>query len=458
LVLFVIAAASPMGYSLGSIPIMIARGGASGAAGSFFVASASLMIFSVGYVAMAARMRRVGGLNIFVTEGLGIILGGGVSYVALLVYATATIGSIGMFGTFCETAVRSIVGVDLPWYLWSFALMGVVAVLGTRNIEFNAHVLGISITLELGILLLLATAIFVGAKPEPVSLQPLSIFGGRDSYFGIHMTLAICAFAGFESTVLYSSEARDGSRNVRNATFVSVAVMGVAYAIITTQIINGLGISRVREIASASPDTMFFIAAGQYLGRWSVSVMEVLVVNSWFAAVLALHNVTARYIASLSRESLLPGWASRVHPNYRSPWNASLLFSGVSILSIALCALFKADPFWHVYTIGTAPVLVGLPFMEVLASLATIAFFRKFPSGLSVWVRWVAPLAAAVVIGTINIAVVAQMSIFTAQRGLINVLISCSILVAMIVGMLCGVRVRAARRLRLSQDAESCSC
>jgi amino acid transporter len=438
LVFFVIAAASPLGYSLGTIPFMIGHGGVSGAAGSFILASVALGIFAVGYVAMAARLRRVGGLNAFVTEGLGTVMGAGASYVGLLVYASATIGSIGMFAVFADSTARDILGFSLPWYVWSFALTAIVAVLGTRNIELNAHVLGVSIVVELLILLALSFTILAGHKPEPFSLEPLSLLGGADSYFGIHMTFAICAFAGFEATVLYSREAHDSSRAIRNATFISLALMGVIYALITVAIISATGVTRVRSLANSDPNSMFFIAANTYLGSWSVKVMEVLVVNSWFAAVLAFHNVTARYIASMGREALLPRFTASIHPTFRSPWNASIAFTVVSVVAIVAFALCHADPYFHVYMLGCTPVLVGLPVMEVLASVATIVYFTRSPGGISVWVRWIAPLTAALMIATVGIAIVAQMSIFTGQDGIVNVLLPITIPVAMLIGMARG--------------------
>jgi hypothetical protein len=79
---------------------------------------------------------------------------------------------------------------------------------------------------------------------------------------------------------------------------------------------------------------------------------------------------------------------------------------------------------------------VGLPTLEVFASLATIAYFRRFPGKLSIWVRWIAPSAAALIIGAVGVAIIVQMDVFTGQEGLVNVLIPCSIPIAMGIGML----------------------
>lgn len=435
LIYLVVAAASPLGYAVGTVPLMIARGGVSRAATAFIIASAALGVFAVGYIAMGQRMRRPGGLNAFVTEGFGTTAGAGASYLALLVYSSATIGSMGLFAIFADQMTRDLLGFSMPWYLWAFALIALVGVLGIRNIELNARVLGISITLEVMILLVLSVAIMIGKEPEPVSFAPFTPLGDADSYFGIQTTLAICAFAGIEATVVYSKEARDPTRTIRNATYISLVLMTAIYAFLTFAIINAFGATHAQKVAAAESTSMFFTATDRYLGPWAVKIMEILVVNSWFAAILAFHNLSTRYIAYLGRDRLLPSFTAFIHPRYRSPWNASIAFSLFSALTILCFAIGKADPFWHLYVLGCSPVVVGLPALEVLASLATIAYFRRFPGKVSVWVRWIAPLAAALILGAVGVAIVAQMDVFTGQEGLVNVLIPCSIPIAMAVGM-----------------------
>jgi amino acid transporter len=405
------------------------------AATAFIIAGAALGVFAVGYIAMGQRMRRLGGLNAFVTEGLGTTAGAGASYVGLLVYSSATIGSMGLFAIFADQMTRDLLGFSMPWYLWAFALIVLVGVLGVRNIELNAHVLGISITLEVLILLILSVAITVEHKPEPAPFSPFAPLGGADSYFGIQATLAVCAFAGIEATVLYSKEARDPTRTIRNATYISLVLMAAIYAFLTFAIISAFGATDAQRVAAAEPTSMFFLAADQYLGPWAVKTMEILVVNSWFAAVLAFHNLSTRYIAYMGRDGLLPSLMAFIHPRYFSPWNASIAFSLLSALTILCFAIGKADPFLHLYVLGCSPVVVGLPALEVLASLATIAYFRRFPGKVSFWVRWIAPSAAALILGAVGVAIVAQMDVFTGQEGLVNILIPCSIPIAMAIGM-----------------------
>jgi hypothetical protein len=52
IVFFVVAAAAPLGFAVGAIPLAIGRGGI-GVSGMFLVVGVILLVFAVGYVAMA---------------------------------------------------------------------------------------------------------------------------------------------------------------------------------------------------------------------------------------------------------------------------------------------------------------------------------------------------------------------------------------------------------------------
>lgn len=89
--------------------------------------------------------------------------------------------------------------------------------------------------------------------------------------------------------------------------------------------------------------------------------MEILIVTSFFAAVLAFHNACARYLFSLGRERLLPTLA-RTHHRMSSPHIASLALTVISIIAIGAGALLGADPFLGIglwsYAIGVAGLAV----------------------------------------------------------------------------------------------------
>ncbi|OZB80785.1 MAG: hypothetical protein B7X41_17490, partial [Microbacterium sp. 14-71-5] len=248
-----------------------------------------LIIFAVGYVTMARYLDKPGGLYAFVRAGLGSRMGDGASYVAGAVYALIAAGSIGAFAVFANQAARNLLGVDIPWTVWAaIAIIG-MAVLGYRNVDLGAKVLGIIISLEIGMLLLVSLAIIVRGGAHGLTLEPLAPSNMFGSSMGTMFAISLAAFAGFEATVMYADEVTDRTKTIRRATYGSVALLAIMYAFAAWAIVMAYGTNEAVAAANADPINLFFSAASQYLGPWASVVMQVLVVSSWFATILAFH-------------------------------------------------------------------------------------------------------------------------------------------------------------------------
>ncbi len=164
-VFFVVAAAAPLGFAVGSTPLAIGRGGI-GTAGMFLVVGAFLAIFAVGYTAMTRFVPNAGALFSYIAAGLGRPLGLGTAFVAVLAYAIAATGAIGPFAVFASQAVASITGVQTSWELWAFGGLAAMGILGVLNVELNMRVLGIIMLVEVAVLVvlyLLGTQLLVDA-------------------------------------------------------------------------------------------------------------------------------------------------------------------------------------------------------------------------------------------------------------------------------------------------------
>ncbi|MFE1879976.1 APC family permease [Streptomyces diastatochromogenes] len=382
------AAAAPLGFSVGATPIAIGRG-VVGTVGMFAVVAAILAVFAVGYVAMAGRIRLVGGLYLFVAQGLGRVLGVGTAYVAGLAYALAATGCIGAFAIFARSEFLDLLHITTPWQLWAVLATLGMAVLGLLKVELNARILGAVIACEIGILLIVSLAVTVqgGAHGlSPSGLSPHEVFGSHPG--------AMLAIAGFEATVIFAAEVRDPARSIGRATFGAIAVLAVIYGWVCWAVIQAFGDKGAVTGANTDPADFFFTEAQTFVGTWVVNTMEVLVVTSWFASLLAFHNAASRYLFALGRERVLPHALGSVHSRLASPWVASLTHSVFSLAVVAAFALSGRDPYLDLYILGSTPAVVALPVMELLASLAIFAFFLRNRHGLPTWKAWFRPLVA----------------------------------------------------------------
>lgn len=435
LVFFVVAAAAPLAFSLGAIPLAIGRGGI-GTVAAFVVTGVILMIFAVGYLAMAGHLHRAGGLNEFVTAGLGRIPGAGAAFVAVTAYACAATGAVGVFAVFANVAVGDLLGIELPWTAWAVVGTVFMGALGLLQVEANARVLGVIISLEVGILLVVAFAIVIHGGAQGLSaeaLAPSSIFAGHP---GAMFAVTISAFAGFEATVIYSDEVKNRNRTLRRATLSVIVVMALLYGFVTWALIQAYGNTEAAEIANLDPTTMFFSATETYVGTWAVRALEILVVASWFASMVAFHNATARYLSTMGKDRIAPLKLAAIHSRFGSPWRASLTHTVFTLVVVGVFAILQADPYLDLYILGSAPAVVGIPVLEVLASVAIIAYFRRDRRGHSRMEVLVAPAVATVALTAIVIWIVTQIDLFTARPGILDFAIPGVIGAVFVAGML----------------------
>lgn len=444
IVFLVIAAAAPLGFAVGAIPLAIGRGGI-GTAAMFVVTGIALLVFAVGYVAMAAHVRRAGGLYLYVTEGLGRTVGLGSAFLVTLAYAVAATGAVGVFALVTQSLVTELVGVDTPWLVW--ALLGTVlmAVLGVLRVELNARVLGVVIVCEVAILVVLGLAVVIAGGAEGLSFapyNPVEIFNGNA---GAMLAITISAFAGFEATVLFVEEVRSPERAIPRATYGAIGLMVVLYSLVTWAIIQAYGVQGAIDKALNDPINMFFDAANRYLGETGLAIMAVLVVTSWFASVLAFHNAASRYLLALGRDRALPHRLASIHPRFGSPWVASVSHSVFTLVIVLAFGLAGADPYLDLYVLGSTPAVVAIPLMECLAAVAIVAYFARDRHGLPAWRVIVAPTVAAVALALGTLLIISQLDVFTTRGLLVNTLLVVVVVAALIAGMVRALWLRSRR-------------
>ncbi|MES1169645.1 MAG: APC family permease, partial [Leifsonia sp.] len=271
---------------------------------------------------MSKHVRNTGAFYIYAARGLGKPAGIGIAFVTVFAYGFLCVCFYGFFGFFGQSTFNDLFGIDLPWGVYSLVALVIVGLLGYRHIDVGAKVLGVLLTLEVAILLVLAVAVLIQGGPEPISFasfDPANVFfaAGAGSLF----VVGFGAYLGFEGTAIYAEEAKDPKRTVPAATYIAVAFLGIFYAFTFWILTVAFGAQGVLAMARGDDfQDMVFSASGSYLGEWATIAMRVLIVTSFFACLLALHNACSRYLFSLGREGLLPRSLGRTHPVTRSPY------------------------------------------------------------------------------------------------------------------------------------------
>ncbi|HEX9448287.1 MAG TPA: APC family permease [Dongiaceae bacterium] len=417
---FVVSAAAPLTAVAGGFPIAMLLGNGAGVPAATLIVMAILLVFSVGYTAMARHISNAGSFYAFTARGLGGVAGGAAAYIAVLAYNTMQMGLYGLFGAVAAGTFATFTGTDSPWYVWSLGAWAIVAVFGYRQIDLSAKVLGILVVLEYMVVLVLDAAIVGngGAGHNSVySFTPTAFFSGS---WVIGMLLCFASFMGFEATTIYGEEARDPSRTIPRATYLSVIVIGLFYAFTSWCMVNGTGPDKLMDVLGGlkDPTTFIYTLSDQFVGSGLSKVMSLLFISSVFAALLAFHNAAARYFYVLGREGLCPASLGRTHDEHQSPHLGSVLQSVFALAVVLIFVLTGQDPVLALFTWLTNLATLSVITLMALVSFSVVVFFnrekRLAPSPLQ---AVVAPIGAGLVLAFVAVKVVENFQLLTGAQS-----------------------------------------
>jgi amino acid transporter len=441
---YIIAAASPLTVVVALYPIIIGAGNGIGMPGAFVIAAVVLMIFAVGYVAMSRHVTNAGAFYAYVTLGLGRITGLGSASLAIFAYNAIQAGLYGGFGYYASELLNPMLGVSIPW--WAYAFIGLLLCLGlgVQGVHSGAKVLGVFMTLEVTMITVLSVfSLFGDAVPvSQFSLEPFSpsvVLGGA---LGVALMFAHASFIGFEGSAIYGEEARDPARTIPRATYLSIAFMGILYAVSGWLIMNALGLDKVVAIANETGGNFIFVASDTIIGHNISLIFQILIVTATFAAIVTFHNNVSRYLFSLGRQTLVwkpLGWTL---PTRQTPWVASVVQSLMVGIVIALFALFDQDPFATLFTWATGIGTIGVILSQLVAGIAIFVFFRRSDVDKRRWNTVIAPILAIIGLGAFFVLTLNSLDVLLGVHGATAVLMLSLVFVALLAGMAYGVYLR----------------
>jgi amino acid transporter len=409
IVFFVVAAAAPLVGMTGAVPVAIVLGNGAAAPGAYVVVGLVLLLFSVGYAAMATKVTNTGAFFAFVGRGLGIVPGVGSAFTSLVAYIAIQLAIYGFFGALVSTEMNDKLSIDQPWWFWTLISWVLVTGLSALSVDIGAKLLGVLMSIELLSLVVTAFAVLLsGDKPEGVDLAasfaPSNIFaGGLASTAGIALAFAFASYIGFEATAIYGEESKEPHKTVPRATYLAVITITVIFGFTAFAIVTGLGssavIDKTVELSTvdgtplANPAAVLFGVADQYVGSWIVDLMSWLVISSLFAGLLAFQNSAARYFYSMGRAGVLPSSLDRVNGR-GAPWAGTVATSAISLAVILIFWIGDKDPVLNLFYWFSGLAVLAIVFVEILVSVAVIAFFSRHRGEVSIFTSIVAPLAS----------------------------------------------------------------
>lgn len=407
IVFMVIAAAAPITVVAANFPIIISVSGSIGAPLMILAATVILLLFAVGFSWMTPHVPDAGAFYSYIDRGLGRRTGLGAASIALLSYVLLTVSMTCYLGVQTGNLIELWTGISLPWWLISGVMLVIVGLLGYRDIDLSAKVLGVVLVLEvIAVVAIDLGVLFSGRELVGRAFSPAEALSGAP---GLGLLFAFLGFFGFEATAVFRNEARDPERTVPRATYIAVAAVGTLYIVSSWLIISGLGGTAAIQAATGSPDHVVIGLAGEVVAPIVADIVQVLVVSSMFACMLAFHNIVTRYLFTLGQRSVLPAKLAEVHPKHRAPARASLWVSLVTSVIVVGSAIVQLDPVMQIYTWYSGAGALGVILMMTLTSCAVLAYGGKLRG------RTVAPqpvITAATALGGIGLLLVLGISVW----------------------------------------------
>jgi amino acid transporter len=442
IVFLVTSAAAPMAAIAGSGSLAILLGNGAGVPGAYLIACVILLLFSVGYTAMAQHVRKAGGFYAFTERGLGRTAGGASAFVALFGYNAMLMGIYGLFGAAADLLFNGAFGIVLPWWVYSGLAWVLVAWLGYRQIDLSAKVLTVLVLLEYAIVLILDFAIGSAGGPEGgltlAPFAPANVFGGS---IIIALLFVFGAFVGFEATTIYSEEARDPGRTIPRATYISVILIGLFYALTSYGMVIGGGPTKVVDAVGGlqDPTSFLFVLGETYLGTGFTLLMRVLFVTSVFASLVAFHNSAARYFFVLGRDGLLPASLGTAHEAHGSPHVGSVTQTIATAIVVVAFALAGQDPILALFSWLTGVGTLAIIGVMAAASFAVLVFFQsEKPAGASTLSLTLAPIAAGIILTILFVFTVLRFDVLTGPLNIMTIILPLLIPVFALAGAVMG--------------------
>src|SRR5215217_3745445 len=247
IVFLILAAVAPLTATVVVVPIGIAVGNGGGLPGAFVLALIVLMLFAIGYAQMSRHVVNAGAFYAYATKAVGPRAGVATAYLAVLGYNCFMAGATATSGFFTDFVLDDLFGINLGWEVWSAISLAGILVLGRRGVDVSAKILGVSLVLEVSILLVMDVSVLVQEGWDLGAFSPDLVFG---SGVGLGLLFVFTCFLGFEAAALFGEEARDPFTTIPRAIYAAVLIMGAFYIITSLSAISAFGADEVQAVVN----------------------------------------------------------------------------------------------------------------------------------------------------------------------------------------------------------------
>jgi len=318
---------------------------------AYVVAGTACAFSALAYAELAAAIGGCGSAYGYAYAGLGELVAWVIGWDLILEYSVA-VSAVAIGWSGYANNVLQAIGLGLPTALLRAPSDG-----GIINLPAAAIVLTLAVLLGIGVresvrvnaamvlVKLLAIAVFLGVAVfhiDPANWSPFMPFGWEGVMGGA--ALIFFAYLGFDAVSTAAEEARNPQRDLPIGIIASLAVCTLIY-IAVSAVLTGAVPYGTLNVASPVADALVRLGYSAAAGLVAAGAIAGLT-----TVMLVMFYGLTRIFLAMSRDGLLPKWAGKVHPRFRTPYISSIT---VGIFVAIFAAVVPIGILGELVSIGT---------------------------------------------------------------------------------------------------------
>lgn len=271
----------------------------------------------------------------------------------------ATLGTAVVRAADAVSTAPHLFGLPIIFNLPAFLIVALITVILVKGVSESAWTNTAMVALKLVII-----AFFLGMGAfyvKPANWHPFAPNG----IAGITSAAAIIFFAyiGFDAVSTAAEEARNPQRDMPIGIIASLVVCTIIYIAVALVL---TGLLPWKQLDTAEPLATAFSGIGM---NWTAGIISLGAVFATTSVLVVFQLGQPRIFFSMARDGLLPPWAAKIHPRFRTPHITTIL-TGVFVAVFA--AVANIDEIVQLTNIGTL-------FAFVLVAVGILILRRREP-------------------------------------------------------------------------------
>lgn len=302
---------------------------------AYLIALGCTLLMALCVSRFARESASPGSLYVYATSSLPPSLGSVSAWALLLAYIATGASVVGGFAHYVNVVLGEFLHVSASPLLLAVLAVVVCTAVAYRDVKVSTQTM---IYIELASVTLIAAVFALLLWKHGLHVDPaqFALRGVHASGVRLGAVLAMFSFVGFESATTLGGEAKDPLRTIPRAVILSALLSGIFFIAASYTEVLGFPASAGTLDQSASPLSVLAASAGaRHLGP----LIDIGVMISMFACILACITAAARVLLMMSRNGLAPSRMGRTHHRNGTP-HVAVLITGLAtmLLPVALLA------------------------------------------------------------------------------------------------------------------------